>query len=140
MKLRKTTTTPSHIGATDESINVSPLIDVVFILLIFFIVTTVFVQETGIQVERPQAASASELSREAILIAVDREGRIYYGGNPIELQAVRPVVKRLLQGDVRPVIIQADRATATEDLVAVIDEINLAGAATINIATTATGG
>ncbi len=124
----------------EESINVSPLIDVVFILLIFFIVTTVFVRETGIDVERPRAASASELPREAILIAVDAEGGIHYGGAPIDLRSVRGTVRRLLQGDPRPIIVQADRETSTENLVAVIDELNLAGAESVSIATRATDG
>jgi biopolymer transport protein ExbD len=123
-----------------ESINVSPLIDVVFILLIFFIVTTVFVRETGIDVDRPRAASAAELSREAILLAVDADGTVHYGGNPIDLRAVRSTVRRLLRGDPRPVIVQTDRATPAEDLVAVIDEARLAGAPSVNIATRATDG
>lgn len=124
--------------AGEETINVSPLIDVVFILLIFFIVTTVFVRETGIDVERPRAATAAELSREAILLAVDSEGTVHYGGQPLDLRAVQGTVRRLLRGDPRPVIIQADRRTATEDLVAVIDEAKLGGAESVNIATRAT--
>ncbi len=126
------------ITGTDEAINVSPLIDVVFILLIFFIVTTVFVRETGIDVERPRSASASELSREAILLAVDEKGTVFHGGRAMDLRAVRGTIRRLLRGDERPVIIQADRRTSTEDLVAVIDEAKLAGASSVNIATKAT--
>jgi len=122
----------------EESINVSPLIDVVFILLIFFIVTTVFVRETGLEVDRPRAASAGELSREAILIAVGEDGEYYYGGQRIDLGSVRGTIQRLLRGDPRPVIIQADRAAETGDLVALMDEVRLGGAESINIATKAT--
>ena len=66
-----------------EEINVSPLIDIVFILLIFFIVTTVFVEETGVEVQRPQAASAADLDKESILIAITAEGKVVYGGREI---------------------------------------------------------
>ena len=66
-----------------DEINVSPLIDIVFILLIFFIVTTVFVEETGVDVQRPEAASANELEKNSILIAITADGQIVYGGNEI---------------------------------------------------------
>jgi len=140
MKRRRSISESGNDPLTEETINVSPLIDVVFILLIFFIVTTVFVRETGIDVERPRAASSSELSKEALLIAVDSNGGVYYGGSQVDLRSLRTTVKRLLQGDPRPVIIQADRKTSTEDLVAVMDEVSLAGAESVNIATRATDG
>jgi len=140
--MRKNRSISADVGdsLTEESINVSPLIDVVFILLIFFIVTTVFVRETGIEVERPRAASSSELSKEALLVAVDDEGTVFYGGSPVDINALRGTVRRLLQGDPRPVIIQTDKRTSAEDLVRVIDEISLAGAESVNIATRASDG
>ena len=61
-------------------INISPLIDMVFILLIFFIVTTVFVEETGVEVEKPEAASAMQLDKNSVLIAVTTKGQVVYGG------------------------------------------------------------
>mgnify|MGYP006296499891 FL=1 len=61
-------------------INLSPMIDVVFILLIFFIVTTVFVEEAVIDVEKPEAASARAIEEKPILIAIGRDNRVYYGG------------------------------------------------------------
>lgn len=138
MRRRRSIQSSSDDGITEESINVSPLIDVVFILLIFFIVTTVFVRETGVEVERPRAATSSELSREAILIAVDEGGKIFYGGQTLELRNVRGTIQRLLRGDPRPVIIQADSGTDTGDLVALMDQIKLGGAESVNIATRAT--
>ena len=71
------------ITETDEisDINVSPLIDMVFILLIFFIVTTVFVEETGTEVDKPQAASAVNLEKNSILIAITAKGQVVYGGH-----------------------------------------------------------
>ena len=109
-------------------INISPLIDVVFILLIFFIVTTVFVDETGVEVEKPRAASQQELDKNSILIGITAEGSVYYGGREIGVGGVRAVVGRLIKGEARPVVIQADRRAATQKTVEVLDEAKLAGA------------
>ena len=70
-------------SASNEEINISPLIDVVFILLIFFIVTTVFVEETGVDVTKPQASSAVDLEKNSILIAITDTGKVIYGGREI---------------------------------------------------------
>ncbi|PXA05544.1 biopolymer transporter ExbD [Coraliomargarita sinensis] len=119
-----------------EEINVSPLIDIVFILLIFFIVTTVFVEETGVEVQRPQAASASDLEKESILIAITAEGKVVYGGREIGVRGVRGVVRRLMkQDDEMPVIVQADKAASIDLYTQVHDEAALAGATRINLAT-----
>ena len=72
-----------------NEINVSPLIDVVFILLIFFIVTTVFVEETGVDVQRPQASAANDLDKNSILIAITDAGKVVYGGNEIGSQGCK---------------------------------------------------
>ena len=122
-------------GAT-EDINISPLIDMVFILLIFFIVTTVFVEETGVEVTKPQAASQVQLEKNSILIAITANNNVVYGGRDIGVNGVRGVVKRLVQDDPRmPVIIQADENVPTRILVRVIDEAKLAGANSVNIST-----
>jgi len=119
-----------------EEINVSPLIDIVFILLIFFIVTTVFVEETGVEVRRPQAASAADLEKESILIAITADGKVVYGGNEIGVRGVRGVVRRLIKQDPEmPVIVQADEAASIETYTRVHDEAALAGATRINLAT-----
>ena len=122
-----------------EDINISPLIDMVFILLIFFIVTTVFVEETGVEVDKPQAAAASMLEKNSVLIAITSEGRVIYGGREVGVSGVRAIVRRLNEGkgedDVLPVIVQADKTVQTELLVRVIDEAKLGGAMTVSIAT-----
>ena len=118
-----------------EEINISPLIDVVFILLIFFIVTTVFVEETGVDVTKPQASSAVDLERNSILIAITDSGKVVYGGREIGAPGVRAIVKRLNQNDEMPVIIQADRSVPTHLLVRVIDEAKIGGAPSVNIST-----
>ncbi len=118
-----------------DEINVSPLIDIVFILLIFFIVTTVFVEETGVEVQRPQAASATHLEKHSILIAITADGKVVYGGNEIGVRGVRGVVKRLLKQKDQPVIVQADKDAPVDLYARVHDEAALAGAKQINLAT-----
>ncbi|MFT5826404.1 MAG: biopolymer transport protein ExbD [Yoonia sp.] len=119
-----------------EEINLSPLIDMVFILLIFFIVTTVFVEETGIDVNKPSAASAVDLEKQSILIALTPKGEVVYGGRNIGVNGVRSLVQRLTRDDPdMPVILQADKAVTTERLVRVIDESKLGGAQLVNIST-----
>lgn len=119
----------------NDEINISPLIDVVFILLIFFIVTTVFVEETGVDVTKPQASSAVDLERNSVLIAITDTGKVVYGGREIGPAGVRAIVKRLNQNDDMPVIIQADRDVPTSLLVRVIDEAKIGGAPSVNIST-----
>ena len=116
-------------------INVSPLIDIVFILLIFFIVTTVFVEETGVEVQKPRATSANLLEKSSILIAITANGQIVYDGQEIGLRGVGGVVKRLLKKTNMPVIIQADRKAPIDLYAKVHDEASLAGAKQINLAT-----
>ncbi|NBD39068.1 MAG: biopolymer transporter ExbD [Verrucomicrobia bacterium] len=119
-----------------EDINISPLIDMVFILLIFFIVTTVFVEETGVEVTKPQAASQIQLEKNSILIAITANNNVVYGGREVGLNGVRGLVKRLVQEEPNmPVIIQADESVPTRILVRVIDEAKLAGATSVNIST-----
>ena len=120
-------------GAESEEINISPLIDMVFILLIFFIVTTVFVEETGVEVDKPQAASAIDLEKNSILLAITGEGNVVYGGRDIGISGVRAVVRRQLQDDNMPVIVQADKVVPTDLTVQVIDEAKLAGASKVTL-------
>lgn len=130
-RFRHTTSTE-----TEGGIDISPLIDVVFLLLIFFIVTTVFVKETGVKVSAPRAASSEDLDRQAILIAVTAEGRVWQGGREIGHDGVRAVVAALLEETPdTPVIIRADSAAPTQDTVKVIDSAKLAGAESVSLAT-----
>jgi len=128
-----------HFTSDDSSsseINISPLIDVVFILLIFFIVTTVFVDETGVDVKKPRAATAESLEKNSILIAVTASGQVYQGGRNIGVSGVRSVVAALLESNEEmPVIIQGDADANHGTIVKVIDAANLAGAQTVSLAT-----
>ncbi|RJP27605.1 MAG: biopolymer transporter ExbD [Candidatus Omnitrophota bacterium] len=112
----------------------SPLMDCVFILLIFFIVTTTFVEETGVEVDKPQAASAVRLEKTSILIALTDKGEVVYGGREIGVSGVQPLVKHMLQKEDVPVIIQADAASPSGLLVRIIDEAKLAGAIKVSVA------
>lgn len=120
---------------THNGIDLSPLLDVVFILLIFFIVTSVFVKETGVEVEKPQAVSAQKLENTVIMLAITNKGDVVYDSTSIGVAGVRNTVEQLLQTRDRAVVIQADKQVMTELLVEVIDEAKLAGAASVNIAT-----
>ena len=119
----------------DGGIDMSPMIDCVFILLIFFIVTTTFVEETGIEVDKPQAASSVRLEKTSILIALTANGAVVYGGREIGMSGVQPLVRRMLQKEDVPVIVQADAAAPSGLLVRVIDEAKLAGAVKVSVAT-----
>ena len=110
-----------------SDINISPMIDMVFILLIFFIVTTVFVQEPGVEVQREYAISALDLEKNSILIAITEDGEVVYGGSKIGIVGVRGVVKRLTaDNEIMPVILQVDRAAPAGTVIRVIDEAKLA--------------
>ena len=136
MKYRQSITESEEIS----EINVSPLIDMVFILLIFFIVTTVFVEETGIEVDKPQAASAVSLEKNSILLAVTSKGQVVYGGREIGVNGVRALVKRLTQSEDLPVIIQGDKTTQYEVVVQVLNNAKLGGAKNVSLATERSGG
>ncbi len=126
----------------DTGVDMSPLIDCVFILLIFFIVTTVFVEETGVEVDKPQAASASQLEKTSILIALTAKDEVFFDGRSIGVGGVRRIVrqKRQKQNEDIPVIIQADAGSKSGLLVRIIDEAKLAGATKVSVATRAKSG
>jgi len=119
----------------EPGIEMGPLLDCVFILLIFFIVTTTFVEETGVEVERPEAATQTRLEKTSILIALTAKGEVVYGGREIGISGVQPLVRRMLQEEDAPVIIQADRVSQSGLLVQIVDQAKLAGATKVSVAT-----
>ncbi len=118
-----------------QTIDISPMIDIVFNLLIFFIVTTVFVKETGIKVEKPEAVTAQKLENELILLAINPAGEVIYDHSNIGVSGVSSTVSALLMVQDRPVVIQADRRVTTDLLVKVMDQAKLGGAKSISIGT-----
>ena len=93
----------------DQEINVSPLIDVVFILLIFFIVSATFVSVPGIEVNRPKVQTATSLQRNSILFALSNENQLFHGGQKIQLDEVGTVIENSDKKRDKPVIIQVDQ-------------------------------
>jgi biopolymer transport protein ExbD len=93
----------------DQEINVSPLIDVVFILLIFFIVSATFVSLPGIDVDRPRVETASSLQRNAILFALSNENELFHGGRKIRLEEITEVINQADKKRDKPVIVQVDQ-------------------------------
>ena len=118
----------------EPGIDLSPMLDCVFILLIVFIVTTTFVDEPGVEVDKPQAASAAQLEKTSIMIALTKKGEVVYGGREIGINGVQPLVKRMIAKEDVPVIVQADKEAPAGLLVRIIDESKLAGATKVSIA------
>lgn len=118
-----------------QEIDLAPLLDVVFILLIFFIVTTVFVRETGVEVDKPTAVSTETLQKSVLLIAITPTREVVYGGTNIGVKGVRTTIAQALKSKMRPLVIQADKTVPTELLVKVIDQAKLAGVENVSIAT-----
>ncbi|HAO24107.1 MULTISPECIES: biopolymer transporter ExbD [unclassified Methylophaga] len=116
-------------------INMTPLIDMVFILLIFFIVTTSFVKETGVDVNRPSAKTAVEKERANILISIRENDEIWMDQRQIDRRAVRANVERMYaENPEGSVIILADENAKTGILIEVMDQARLAGVANVSIA------
>jgi biopolymer transport protein ExbD len=116
-------------------LNLIPLIDIIMFLLIFFVSTTSFIEEPGVDVAKTAAASARLLDKNSIIFAVTPEGKVAYGGKEIGLGGVRPTVKRLCAKEPLPVVIQADDNAFSGMVIRVIDEAKLGGAKDVSLAT-----
>ncbi len=120
---------------TGFHIDVVPLIDVVFVILIFNIMSSTLTQQTGVDVDKPKAQSAGELNRQSILVAITRDGSIHVNERQIEAGGLQDVLQRLLASSATgEVVIVADRESNTGLLVGVMDACNLAGAKKISVA------
>lgn len=118
-----------------SEINMTPLIDMVFILLIFFIVTTSFVRESGVEVERPAAQSAESKETANVLIGLTRDGQVFAEGRPLDIRSVRAYMERFLsEMPEGSVVIVADKDSMTGAAVQVLDQCRLAGVKNISIA------
>lgn len=116
-------------------INLTPMMDVIFIMLIFFIVTTSFIKETGIEINRPVAATAQHMEHGNIMIAVSTAGAVWIDGRQVDILALRANVERLrAESPESAVIIQADEAANIGVLVQVMDQVRLAGVLNMAIA------
>ena len=119
----------------DNEINLTPMLDVVFIMLIFFIVTTSFIKETGIDVNRPSADTAEKKERGNILIAINANGDIWMNKRRIDIRSVRANVERAhAENPEGSVVITADKESKTDTLIQVMDQARLAGVQNVSIA------
>ena len=119
----------------DMGIDMTPMLDIVFIMLIFFIVTATFVKESGIDVTRPDAETAVKKSRVGILIAINENNEVWINRRQIDLAAVRANVERLhAENPQGGAVIQADQKAETGILVEIMDQVRLAGVGSISIA------
>ena len=125
----------SQAVAEEEEINITPMLDVVFILLIFFIVTANFIKEPGLEVNRPDSEKAEPTENAAILIAVGNAGEIYMDGRRIDKRQVKANVVRLLAENPQgSVVIQADEKATADTIMAVMDGAREAGVYNISLA------
>lgn len=119
----------------DTAIDMTPMLDIVFIMLIFFIVTATFVKESGIDVSRPDAETASKQSRVGILVAINENNEVWINRRMVDLAAVRANIERLhAENPQGGAVIQADEKAETGTLVEIMDQIRLAGVTSISIA------
>ncbi|APX93570.1 biopolymer transporter ExbD [Halomonas sp. 1513] len=123
-----------HAVSEDASeVNLTPMLDVVFIMLIFFIVTTSFIRESGVEIERPESSAASPRPDAQVMVALTPEGAVWVDGRPVDAHRVGDEVAALVNGQ-GGVVIQADRAATTGLLVEVMDRLREAGVDDVAVA------
>ncbi len=113
-------------GNEGIDINISPMIDMVFILLIFFIVTTVFVEEEGLDVNKPSPGGANNLDNETVVFHITKSGSVLYEGKEIGLSGVRATVRNKMQREVLPLILEVESEAPSGLMVRVMDEAKFA--------------
>lgn len=119
-----------------SDIDISPLIDMVFILLIFFMVSTTFVKDMSIDLQRPGAQSASKASTKALRIVIDNTQTVHIDGNPVRPWMIQSRVRAFLEvSEDKQVLVVTDRRVSAEKLIEVVDQCRLAGANDIGVAT-----
>jgi biopolymer transport protein ExbD len=118
------------------AIDMAPLIDMTFMLLIFFMVSSTFVKDAKIDIERPSAASASNASTKSLRISIDSSSNVYVNGNPVTPWMVQSRVREYLdQSDQKSVLVITDRRVPADRLVEVVDQCRLGGATEVGVAT-----
>ena len=126
-----------HKKHDETEIDITPMLDVVFIMLIFFIVATSFVKESGIEVASPSSSSSVKSDKGNIVIELDSSGTILVNKKAVSLEAVRPNVERLLaELPEASVILAAQKGSRINDLVVIVDQAKMAGAAQVSLAST----
>ena len=122
--------------SSGSDIDLTPMLDVVFIMLIFFIVTASFIKETGIDINRPEAETSQQQGSVSILIAVSASNEIWIDRRRIDIRSVRANIERLRAENPKgSVIVQADNKSNTETVTSVIDAARAAGAFDVILST-----
>jgi len=132
--MRRGTLTGRRSRRSEASIQMAPLIDMVFILLIFYIVSTSFVQDAGVQIDRPQSAAARQVTQRYLPVAITKRGTVHVAGRTIRADDASAIETALRDTDTRTVVIQADRDVPTGLLLRVYDTCFAGGAENVNVA------
>ena len=132
MRLRRN----RHSRDYDESgIDLTPLLDVVFIMLIFFIVTATFTQQSGLEIKRPEAISSEQLDGESIIVAVDKHNQIWLNQKLVDREAIESLIFSIRSRNPNiSLIVEADKESITEYVISVMDAARTAGVTKISIA------
>lgn len=120
----------------EDDINLTPMLDIVFIMLIFFIVTATFVKETGLDVDKPLATMQEKRALASILVAVSEDGEIWVDGREVEMGALRAVIAGLFaENPMGSMSIQADEESPARLIVDIVEEARAAGVDDIIVST-----
>jgi biopolymer transport protein ExbD len=127
--------------ATEATVDLTPMIDMTFILLIFFMVATTFQKDLKIDINRPGASTGQVASTKAVKIYVDKQGQAYIDGEPVQVWVIQSRLRDLLKGQSqKSVLVVTDEIVPSGKLVEVVDQARLAGAEDIGVATGAEAG
>ncbi len=122
--------------SSDSDIDMTPMLDIVFIMLIFFIVSTTFVKDAGVTINRPVASSAEQQEGSGVSVMVSADGLVWIDGQSTDLRMIRPKLERLkVEQPELGILVQADENAKTGLLIKVIDQIKLAGIEQLMVAT-----
>jgi len=119
----------------DQAVDISPLIDMVFILLIFFMVSTTFVKDMKLDLERPGATSATRASSKVIKVYIDNQAQAYIDNQPIKTWAIQGKLRDMLRTSTeKSVLVVSDDTIPVEKLIEVVDQCRLSGAKDVAVA------
>jgi biopolymer transport protein ExbD len=128
-------------ASEDTGVDLTPMLDVVFIMLIFFIVTTSFVKESGVEFNRPSAATAQKKDKASIFVGINSNNEVMIEKRIIDVRSVRANIERLhAETPEGAIVVQADESAKTGVLVKVVDQIRAAGVKDVSVAASSSGG
>ena len=118
-------------------LDIAPLIDIVFLLLVFFMLTSTFLVPEAIELDLPESTSANPVDVTPITVSLDKTGQLALNGEPVELDGLRTAIEQLLKQDAdSPITLKSDAHTELQQLLRIMDEIRAAGGSNIALATT----